>query len=338
MSKGKTTQNNKTVAKKTNLAPVSIPQIESLLEEKEWLLKQIKKKRTELKNFVEQMRTIAREIFIKADPFYQEIYALDREIHELFKEIFTTRKMGYKTRKDIENVYRHLQLMGLISPSEKTEKEEYIDLDDLFGEEEETANNTQEQTAETSENQRSNSKEMRQIFLSLAAKFHPDKVTDPETQMRHTEIMKEINRAYKDNDLAKLMEIASKEVSEAELNLENEAELDRKYRLLIKENQLLHQQYEYLKKELSLAKNTPEGELVKDYRKGKKYGCDLIDEMVEMVEYELANIESLKNFVQDFRDKKITVKEFLRGPQQGINLTNEQIEDIMDQIIKKMDF
>jgi len=338
MTKRSKNNNNNAQPAITNLTLVSIAQIESLLEEKEWLLKQIKKKRTELKNFVEQMRTIAREIFIKADPYYKQIYLIDEEIHQLFKEIFTTRKMGYNTRKDIENVYQHLQLIGLISPAEKAQKEEYLDLDDLFEEEEETTNKTQQESTETSEKQRSNSKEMRQIFLSLAAKFHPDKVTDPETQMRHTEIMKEINRAYKDNDLAKLMEIASKEVTEEGLNLENEDELERKYRLLIKENQLLHQQYEYLKKELNLAKNTAEGELVKDYRKGKRKGFDVVTEMIEMIENELASLESIRNFVQDFRDEKITVKEFLSGPQQTMNLSDEEMEDILKQFIVEMDF
>ncbi|MBR8829237.1 MAG: J domain-containing protein [Gomphosphaeria aponina SAG 52.96 = DSM 107014] len=346
MARRKITQKTNT-ATTTTLALASLPQLEPLLKEKEWLLKQIKRKRTELKNFVDQMRTIAREVFLKADPYYKKIYAFDEEIHSLFQEILTARKLGKKTKKDIENIYRNLQLMGLISPTNQGQEEQYLDLDELFEEdeeEEEEETNTQQQSSEISQdlNHRSNTKEMRNIFLSLAEKFHPDKVTDPETQMRHTEIMKEINRAYKENDLAKLMEIAEKEAVERGLDLENEEEIDRKFRLLTKENQLLTQQYEYLKKELSLAKNTPEGELVKEYRKGKRQGNDLIAEMVDMVEGQLKAVENVKNFVQDFRDKKITIKEFLAGPNLGVKLNKEDLEEIMEQmfeeIIMEMDF
>jgi len=51
------------------------------------------------------------------------------------------------------------------------------------------------------------SRQIRRTFLRMAEIFHPDKVTDPETRMRHNEIMKEVNRAYKEGDIAKLLEI-----------------------------------------------------------------------------------------------------------------------------------
>ena len=49
-----------------------------LEEEHQWLLKQIKRKRTELKNFLDQMRSIGMEIFRRVSPIQQQIQELDR--------------------------------------------------------------------------------------------------------------------------------------------------------------------------------------------------------------------------------------------------------------------
>lgn len=95
------------------------------------LLKQIKKKLTELNNFVEQTRTFATEIFHQASPSFQKMAELDQEIYALFKEIFTTRKFGKQTFKNIEAVYLKLQLTGIIS--QKTNRKQFSkELDELF--------------------------------------------------------------------------------------------------------------------------------------------------------------------------------------------------------------
>ena len=108
-----------------------------LEEEHQWLLKQIKRKRTELKNFLDQMRSIGMEIFKRVSPIQQQLLELDEEIHELFSEILTTRKLGQKSRKDITGVYHSLQMMGVISPQldVSEEEEEWVeDFEEIFSE------------------------------------------------------------------------------------------------------------------------------------------------------------------------------------------------------------
>ena len=90
--------------------------IEGLEEEHQWFLKQIRRKRTELNNFVEQMRFLATEIFQQGTPIFKQLGELDQEIHSLFTEILTQRKFGKQTRKDILGIYENLQMMGIISP------------------------------------------------------------------------------------------------------------------------------------------------------------------------------------------------------------------------------
>ena len=112
-----------------------------LEEEHKWLLKQIKRKRTELKNFLDQLRSIGMEVFKRLSPIHQQMQELDQEIHELFSEILTTRKLGKKSREDIVGVYHSLQLMGVISPQSEELKEDdeqwQEDFGDVFSDEQE---------------------------------------------------------------------------------------------------------------------------------------------------------------------------------------------------------
>ena len=97
---------------------------EQLEKDHQWLLKQIKRKQTELRNFLEQMRSIAIEIVQRSEPFHQKIVQLDREIHGLFKEIFAPRKFGKQSRHKIEKTYRMLQMIGAISRKQDPAQED----------------------------------------------------------------------------------------------------------------------------------------------------------------------------------------------------------------------
>ena len=118
------------VSSNTTLGLSSFHERRRLLEEEhQWLLKQIKRKRTELKNFLEQMQSVASEIVQRITPLYQQLLQLDEEIHGLFEEILTTRKFGKKTHKEIVGIYQSLQMMGLLSPKFEESDEE---LDEFF--------------------------------------------------------------------------------------------------------------------------------------------------------------------------------------------------------------
>ncbi|MEL6164710.1 MAG: J domain-containing protein, partial [Cyanobacteria bacterium J06628_3] len=295
--------------------------LETLEKEHQWLLKQIKKKRTEQKNFLEQMRSVATEIHSRCTPCFQKMASLDEEIHSVFDEILTKRKLGKQTRRNIEQVYRSLQAGGIISvkfnPSEGNTLEDFFDIeeeeDNFFDSENENSDSHEDSEQQyrqaqpdfSSANKAGESKKIRQTFLRLAEIFHPDKVTDSDIQMHHTEIMKEINKAYQEGDLAKLLEIERLHQVEETFSIDSEDDLTRKCNKLEQHNEFLKNQYENLKSELRLAKNTNEGQMVSGYRKAFKEGIDPISQTVEQIESEIEVISSICNFVKDFRDKKI---------------------------------
>ena len=325
---------------------------QALEKEHQWFLKQIKRKRTEVNNFVNQMRTVALEMYEKTAPIYQKAAKLDQEIHNLFAEIFTTRKFGKRSRRQVEEIYEMLQSIGLISyRMDDDEDDDDEEFDEMFEFNEEEVNQFHEEqrqyyqqhSTENSEDfeaieTKKKSKDIRHIFLKLAEKFHPDKVTDAETQTRHTEIMKELNRAYQDGDLATLLEIEKNHQTEAILFADNEDDQTRQCKRLEKENAILKEQYERLKLELRLAKNTPEGEMVKDYRRAQKQGINMINEMIKVIEKEFEGLAKVRDFVLQFKNKKMPLKEFLKGPNLGVQMTEEEKEEMMQEILEELIF
>lgn len=326
-------------ASSTTVTPLALSdlhlQLEGLEKEHQSLLKQIKRKRAELNNFVEKMRSLAKEVFHKASPNMKKMAELDEEIHALFVEILTTRKLGKQTQKRIESLYRSLQMGGIISYKATEEEQELEELseNDNFQENHQSRQYWEaERDSESPVGKTDESRKVRQIFLRLAEIFHPDKVKDNETQMTHTEIMKEINKAYQEGDLARLLEIERKyEVGEI-IDNNSEDDLTRKCKTIEQQNQILKNQYEKLKQELRLAKNTPEGTMVADYKKASKQGVDCIALMLETMQAQTKIITEIRDFVWNFKEQKITIKEFLAGPE---SLRSNQ-KDMMEELLEKM--
>ena len=330
-------------ASSTTVTPLALSdlhlQLEGLEKEHQSLLKQIKKKRTELNNFVEKMRSLATEVFHRVSPNMKTMAELDAEIHALFAEILTTRKLGKQTQKNIESLYRSLQMGGIIS-YKPIEEEDDDELDELFENDDSEENHQRRRQFWEAEGDSESptvartdeSRKVRQTFLRLAEIFHPDKVKDNETQMTHTEIMKEINKAYQEGDLARLLEIERKyEVGET-IDNNSEDDLSRKCKNIEQQNQILKNQYEKLKQELRLVKNTPEGSMVADYKKAAKQGIDCIELMLETVQSQTKIVAEIRDFVQNFKDKKITIKEFIAGP----DILRSMRQDMMEELMEKM--
>ncbi|MFB2935199.1 J domain-containing protein [Aerosakkonemataceae cyanobacterium BLCC-F154] len=311
--------------------------VDALEQENQKLIKQIKKKRTELNNFVEQMRSIATQMFHRTIPIMKQMTEIDRQIHSLFDEIFQ-RKFGKQSKRDIEEVYETLQNQGIISPK-SSESQDMPELDELFGAAGKgkgkadffPGGETQEEQSPISQPavKTEDSQKIRQTFLKLAEIFHPDKVTDSETQMRHTEIMKELNKAYQEGDLAKLLEIEQQHLAGEDIENFSEDDLTRKCQILSQQNSLLKKQYESLKKELRLVKKTPEGALISEFRQASKMGIDPVEMLLKEMKKQILVIEELRDFVQEFRDKKMTIKEFIEGPDCLDTIINQSLHDKM---------
>lgn len=307
-------------------------QIEALKQDQQWLLKQIKRKRTELTNFVNQLQDISREIFSRCTPIFQEIMERDQEIHRLFAEISKNRKIGKKNRKKIQDIYNNLKAGGIISPHSQEASKGFSSYQKQTFSEEETEQNQPQETSAPPPNQG----EIRETFLRLASRFHPDKVTDQETQTQYTAIMQQVNEAYQVGDFAKLLEIERKQHNEDLIavadNQENSLEKERDQ--LTHDNNVLRQQYEEIKQELRYLRNTSEGGIVTEYRRATKAGIDPLQETVEEAEMQLEAITEIRDFVRDFRDQKMTVQEFLAGPTSDEFIDPDEVALMLEELLR----
>lgn len=326
------------------LAPVAPHEaLLTLQQERRWLLKQIRRKRTELDNFITQMRDVASEVFQRSADAISAMQTLDVEIHGLFDEMFKTRKFGKRSRRQVEQVYRNLQMRGVISINPDFKG---IDEGIFFGAEGMGPNsfgaNFDDGDTGTAQGESDSSggssggfsggfsgdsfgdepasprrdRDFRQTFLRLASIYHPDKAEDDDTHRRNTEIMKEINRAYKSGDFARLLELEQQEEQDDIEDVSSvDSDLERECQRLERENSKLSDQYEGIKQELrDLRNNTQEGVMLKTYRKAAKDGVDLVKELVDEAAEDVEMVEEIRDFVRDFRDRKITIQEFVDGP------------------------
>jgi hypothetical protein len=319
------------------------PRLEALEKEHQWLIKQIKRKKTELKNFTEQTRLLFRELYSQGSAYTEKILALDKKIHQLFQEMLTSDRFDKKAKKNIRLVYTSLQKSGIITRNfDEDEILKKLTKDD--NEEEEDFSKQSQNQSQGQQNQQynrhgehespsavkaENSKDVRQIYLKLAEVFHPDKATDESKKSHYTEIMKEINIAYQEGDMARLLEIEEK-YQEESISENNPQYLERKFLRLEQENKFLKQQYEGLKEELRSFKKTEQGKMYSEYKKAGSKGFDTKAKYLKEFDYHLKALKQVCTFVDNFKDHRISILEFLKGPVIVINDMNDFLDDLSD--------
>jgi hypothetical protein len=306
-----------------------------LEKENEKLLKQIETNRKKLDQFNESIQELGVQIAERLAPFRQKMVELDQEIHEVFQEILDGRKLGKKTRKDITTVYYNLQMQGLITMKKLPFDFKVMnDDDDPYAFDGENVGDGQWQgrspdqfPEELNKPNREEQKKIRQLFLRLADRFHPDKVTDETEKAFRTEIMKEINMAYQNADLATLLAIEKQQELELLIDRDSSDDLTRHCAKVESENNFLKNQLEEVKRKLKLTKKSQQGEITATFQKISKYGGDPIADALLEVEVQVGAMEEIHKFVRDFRDRRMTIKDFLKGPQslQPVEMTEEEL-------------
>ena len=280
------------------------------------LIKQIETNKTKLNDLNDSIQAIGLEIVEKSAPLRQKAMELDQKIHDTFEQILTARKLGKKTKKDVESVYYHLQADGIISSRQLPISEDSPKFPDFADSEDwqEDDQKSEHLLEDIPKLDRDEQKKIRQVFLRLADNFHPDKVTDQVEKEYRTEVMKEINLAYQNGDLAKLLAIEKQKELGVEIDRDSADDLTRQCLRVEAENDFLKNQLEDLKRKLKLTRKSEPGELTAVFKKMAKLGGDPIAEALSGIEAEIAGVEKLYKFITDFRDRRITVKEFLKGP------------------------
>jgi ketosteroid isomerase-like protein len=148
----------------------------------------------------------------------------------------------------------------------------------------------------------------RALFRKLAEASHPDKAADEADRVRRTEIMKRLTVAYRAGDLATLVEL--------ERTLETGASIaaatsDDEHAALVRVNAALGKQVRALDREL------------REVRQSKGQ----LDATSAVARESIERYRAVHAFVIRFRDGKMSLAEFLRGPQ-----LDPEDDDLLDEV------
>jgi hypothetical protein len=314
-----------------------------LEETNEKLLKHISRKRKEVDKFMATIQDIQQKMMADVSPIMMKMQETDGDIHRIFQKIFATRKMGKQTVRMVKEIYMLLQASNTITfnPNSLDLDEEEREAFNSFVDEEDDEEpedfrgfgKCQPEEGHARQNDREETRQLRQTFLRLATVFHPDKVDEIQRE-EYAEIMKEVNLAYQRGDLARLLAIEKQYELGVTIDRSNADDLTLRCQQLERENQLLQEQKLALNSELRQMKSSTAGLGLGEYQQLKKMGIHPIDSMVQQAQDELAAVINLRDFVQSFLDKKITVAEFSRGPQRDEYFEEDDFDDFMISIFR----
>lgn len=312
-----------------------------LEETNEKLLKHISRKRKEVDKFTTTLQEIQQKMMADVSPIMMKMQETDGDIHKIFQKIFATRKMGKQTARMVKEIYMLLQASSTITfnPDSLDEEEQEAfnpftnEDDDDEPEDFRGFGKKRPEEGHARHNDREETRQLRQTFLRLATVFHPDKVEEAQ-QEEYAEIMKEVNLAYQRGDLARLLAIEKQHELGVTIDRSNADDLTLRCQQLELENQLLQEQKLALNGELRQMKSSTAGLGLGEYQQLKKMGIHPIDTMVQQAQDELAEVINLRDFVQSFLDKKITVAEFSRGPQRDEYFEEDDFDDFVISIFR----
>jgi vacuolar-type H+-ATPase subunit I/STV1 len=290
--------------------------LESLQQEHERLLREIKKKRA-LREVVErEARDMASELAAKLTPLRATYAAILRDLRALFEGL-----LGEDSHLNKRDKARVRRLYGRILPdleqASDAERDE-PDADDFAGHDEAGYRRARDDDGEAGYSATKPSEKdaglLRSLFRKLAVALHPDKVQDAKERESLTAVMKEVTRAYESRDVARLVEIERTWLAQAPVP-ERELDVARRVTELLSANKELRRQLRALTAELKeLKQSLPVSPAPRRRGKASARRSEL-DELIEQAERELDELRQLRDFAQRFADGHMSITEFLLGPE-----------------------
>jgi hypothetical protein len=253
------------------------------------LLAKVRHKRAAITRIRTEAEPIASELSGRAAAVRAEHRGYDERVHAAFAAIERDLRLRRPDRLAARSLYRWLQSAGAIT-------EAAVDTPSA------------PEDAAAAERAAEPHRALRPTFLRLASEYHPDKTTDDDLRVAHTEIMKDLNRAYAGGDVSHLLELERTlgdraDVTPATLDTEVAA-LKAQLRGMSQEMRQLRAQYR--------------GAIVIEFRRLTQAGCaDPIAAIIDQLRLAAAQTRRLAELVERFRDRDIDIDELYVGPEPG---------------------
>jgi hypothetical protein len=290
----------------------------ALLKQRDRLVADVRKKRAAVETALTQEHSARQALMAQMAPIMLKFEELRGEVAALLNELLAPGRLSARAQKQVTQVRDSLVDQGLIPPRDGADRPfEQQPGDFPFDDPEESdanfegspssrnpRNGTQERVAPAPQHgQKPGRESLRALFRRLVLAVHPDRAQEQGERERRTEAMKEATRAYEDGDLARLLELEKawqlgmSAPSNANEQGQRCAELEQTLREL-------RRQLRELRSELRT---------VRERMREDMLGGPL-DELTASAAEELEDFVRIRDFVRDFRDGKITLKQFAKGP------------------------
>jgi hypothetical protein len=273
------------------------------------LLDRIARKKKDIARMVAEQQKIHSAMVTDVAPLVEACRTLDGEIHALFDELLAPGRLSRRAHKQVARLHAVLQREGALTPrwAGTDDEDDEHDEDDIPDEDVDPRPGGI--TAQRPDAAKGPIAAIRAVYRRLAHALHPDKVPEGDERDRRTEIMKDVTRAYGDGDLARLLEL---ERSWAALDerAETPDEIALRCAAMERTNAELRVQVRGLDRELAALRRSPHGDLVRD----RRAGGSPVDDLTEDARTHRADLETIRDHVIAFRDGKLTLADFLRGP------------------------
>ena len=300
----------------------------ALLRERQKLLANVTRKKGKLERLLatlDAQHAQMAQMASAAQPLLAQAQEIDREVHGLFAAILARPSLKRKDRRLIQDVYDMLQLEGILTPAPSAD-DDIFECDNVSGQEPSDfpagefppSPDPQGESPSARRAAGSTATAMRDLFRRLATAIHPDKAQDADSQQERTEAMKEVTRAYRDGDMARLIELEKVWLAGACPDPGNEEdETERRCSSLEQTNRELKRQIKELDAKMREIKRSAPAEFATALGLGGRHGDAPPSGLLSTLESEVEALREARDFVRSFVDGKITFAQFVAGPANG---------------------
>ncbi|MFT5617402.1 MAG: hypothetical protein ACI85I_000621 [Arenicella sp.] len=280
--------------------------------QKEKELEQLEKGRKRLNTNLKRNKTILEKEKTKMEEFQREygnfylkktseIDEVRKTIDALFQKALKSKKISREDKAALRATYKDMK------------KEDFFEGEAEFDEEafqkqvEEEFEQNKGRFFESFEQKpkKEDQKEIRKIFVRLAARFHPDKAQSEKEAENFHKLMQQINQAYQHGDIDELLQL---EKQYANMDLKEESPLDgtalmslveEKLVKMLKEKEMLENQLQRVKTETKQLRQTEMGRVYKDYKSISKWSEEPMSELNYEVQMQLDSLEGLAEMLEE---------------------------------------
>jgi hypothetical protein len=312
--------------------------LEALEKEHARLLREIEKRKLRCAATEQVSRDAHDTLHRETDGLRLRLSAALRELHEMFGVLLGPKsRLGRSDRAALRRFYEHV-LGGFpppsaFDPAPPAPSEEGDESPPAAGDGEPRGAPHPGEHASAAKPGEKNTGLLRALYKKLAVALHPDRARDPSEAARLTAVMKEVTRAYAEEDLAKLVEldrswlVPSPEGDAAD-------DLERRAAALLEANRELRRQLRALTSRLSELEEVLPGVA----RKGKRppSAAEIAASTLFSLERELLDLERMRDAARELFAGRSGVFEFLTGRRTPADAASDPLGDPFDQMFDEL--